>query len=205
MDKCIESTQKDSAETFDEEINKNYESAPPLLNNESPITIKPNGESSYQNNTNEQSNNSQNINNSNNLRHNNRRKKRKIDNYDNASTLRKIFQIIFSILLYSIVIISIIYQIYFGISIALIDDILILFLGTIMLILTIKGKSTADCKIGCLNLLILFIGFGIRGGGAAMVKEGSMHYFIIFLIRCFTLFIILLFNCNQSEEIVIHC
>ena len=207
MDNFNESSPKVTPSTNNEEedIDNNCSSAPPLLppNLEptlQPGTAEPFNPGDNNENINVNANNNQNPR----ERENRNRRRRRNKNRYKASTCRKVFQIIGSILLYSIAILSIIFQIFYGINIGLIDDIAMIVLATIMIIYTKKGKSTAQCQIGCLTLSITFIGFGIRGGSCFMVKKEMTKYFYIILSRTLILFFMTSFNCNRSEELVIR-
>ena len=195
-------------EYIDNEDN-NYDSAPPLIptqtNPESsdPVVTIPEGTAQpyYPEAINEQYNQNYDNNPQENIQNNRNRRKKE---YKKASKCRKVFQIIFSIILYILILVSISFQIFdYGINLALVDDIFIGALGTFMLVYSIKGYSTANCKFGCFTLLIAFIGFGVRGGGSFLVKKNFGKYLTIFMIRTFILFFMTSFNCNQGE-VVIH-
>ena len=103
---------------------------------------------------------------------------------------------------------SICIQFFYHINISLVDDILIFILATYMVILTIKGQSTSQFKIGLFTIIILFSGFALRICGffmSAIIYEESTHYFLIItMVRTFILFFMTPFNCNQSEPVIIY-
>ena len=220
MDKFIEQPNQDCPTKNNEEninlnnnefIDNNYDSAPPLIpaipeSQEKPITPQEGTVEPFYPDTkkdNYYSNNNENLQNYQNNR--NRRIRQRKKSYRKASKCRKVFQIIACIVLYILVLVSISFQIFdYGINLAMIDDICITALATYMLILTLKGYSTGECKIGCISLLIAFVGFGVRGGGAAIVKGNIFVYIIIFIIRTLILLFVTTYNCNPGEETVIY-
>ena len=217
MDKFIEQPHQDCPTKNNEDninlnnneyIDNNYDSAPPLItpvpeSKEKPITTQEGTSEPFYPNTNNDNYESNNVENLQNNR--NRRIRQRKNFYRKASKCRKVFQIILCIVLYILVLVSISIQIFdYGINLAMIDDICITALATYMLILTVKGYSTGECKIGCITLLITFVGFGVRGGGAAIVKGNLSKYIIIFIIRTLILFSVTIYNCNPGEETVIY-
>ena len=117
---------------------------------------------------------------------------------ENVSRCRIIFQIIFSQILYAIIITSIGLQIYYGFSVNLIDDVLVFILATIMLALPLKGKSSASCKLGCYNLFVFFCGFPIRTVGHILNEnEKGMAWIALAIIRTVVVILITSFNCPQ--------
>ena len=170
----------------DAQGNLNDGQSPPLLSNE------------YQNN--------QIYTNNNNYQQNTRRKVRKnkvVSPIKKVSRCRIIFQIIFSQILYAIIIASISLQFYYGFSINLIDDALVFILATIMLFLAIKGESSTSCKLGCYNLFLFFCGFPIRAVGHIMnTNEKGMSWMILAIIRTVAVMPIVSFNCPQEEYVI---
>ena len=173
MDKFIEQPNQDCPTKNNEEninlnnneyIENNYDSAPPLItpipeSKEEPITTQEGNVKPFYPNTNNYGKDSYDSSNEENLYNNQNNRNRGIRQ---ASKCRKVFQIIACIVLYTLVLVSISFQIFdYGINLAMIDDIFIIALATYMLILTLKGNSTGECKIGCISLLITFVGFGV--------------------------------------------
>ena len=225
MDNFLQSSEKEPSKNIEEEdINNNCESAPPLLPSKSakfepsttlepgtaepytPNNIKEESNSDDEKNSDEEyssdeENNSENQ--QNNDRNRNRMRRRYI--YNEATICRKVFQIFFSIILYTIVILSILLQILDRLNVlCLIDDVLLSILATIMLVYSIKGYSTKGCKIGCYTLTIMFIGFGVRGVGMVLVTKNGNQYFLLFFIRSLVVFSLIGFNCNQLQPLTIR-
>ena len=226
MDNFLQSSEKDPSKNIEEDINNNYESAPPLLpqkseKSEPPTTLEPGTAEPYTPNTNNEENNSDEDKNSdeeysseeennpenqqNNNRNRNRMRIRRRHIYYKATTCERVLQIFFTILLYTIVILSILLQILDKLNIlCLIDDVLLSILATIMLVYSIKGYSTRECKIGCYTLTTMFIGFGVRGIGMALITKNGNQYFTLFLFRSIVIFCLTGFNCNQLQELTIE-
>ena len=169
----------------DAQVNLNYEQSPALLPNE------------YQNNQ---------TNNNNNYQQNKKWKmkgNRIVSPVKKASRCRIIFQIIFSQILYAIIITSIGLQFYYGFSVNLIDDVLVFILATIMLVLALKGESCASYKLGCYNLFLFFCGFPIRTVGHILNEnEKGMAWMAIAIIRTVFVMLINSFNCPQGEYVI---
>ena len=168
--------------TDDDQGNLNVGQSPPLLPNE------------YQ------------INPNNNYQQTPRRKvrqKKVVSPIKKVSRCRIIFQVILSQILYAIIIASISLQIYYGFSVNLIDDALVFILATIMLLLAIKGESSASCKLGCYNLFLFFCGFPIRTVGHIMnTNEEGMLWMILAIIRTVVVMLITSFNCPQEDYVI---
>ena len=71
--------------------------------------------------------------------------------------------IILSIILFVVFIIDIIVQIIIGFNLfIIIDDVLILIMGIIYLLLTLKGKLAKNNCLAALTIFIMFVGFSLR-------------------------------------------
>ena len=214
MDKFIGQSQGDYPTSNNEEnINNNEyndDSAPPLISPnpescEKPIVLQHETVDPFYQNTNSDNHNPiNNIDNQQNI-YNNRNIIRK-KKYRKVTTARKVFQIIVCAILYILVLVCISFQIFdYGINfLAMIDDISIAALGTYILILSLKGYKTGSCKLGCITLIICFIGFGVRGVGSILVKRNLMKYIIIFLVRTIILIFATQFNFMPGEETIIY-
>ena len=80
------------------------------------------------------------------------------DFFYEIGTTRKVLQSIAVSLIYGFAIWGLILQIIDGVSYGLIDVGILIIFGTIMLIITIKKRSTGGCKMGILTIAVIFVG-----------------------------------------------
>ena len=156
---------------FDAQGSINNSQSPPLLPKE------------YQNNHNKAKNNYRN-------------KKRKqvrpkyvVSPIKKVTRCRIIWQIIFSQILYGIIITSLTFQFLNGFRYSLIDNALIFILGTAMLLLSLKGESSCNNIIGGYNIIIFFC------GSLRIIPPIKLEDFVIFFIRNIVVLILTVFNC----------
>ena len=206
--KFIELSPQVTTYPFPEEENyeNNDSSAPPIVTSKNDSNINSEISKSLTPGTIEPSplpnpaNNAYAINNSSPIR---RRAKRRILTYK-ASKLRKIFQIILSSILFLQISVNIGFQIYYGLNETIGDDILIFILATAMMIFSIKGETSARCKIIFYNMVVATIGFGFRVGGMFHNKESVKYFIIIAIIKTVTVFFVVGFNCYHPSDVVFN-
>ena len=119
------------------------------------------------------------------------------DFFYEIGTTRKVLQSIAVSLIYGFAIWGLILQIIDGVSYGLIDVGILIIFGTIMLIITIKKRSTGGCKMGILTIAVIFV-----GGAPTMVNfffvESTRKLLPFFLTKSLALmFLITPLNFNE--------
>ena len=175
---------------------ENLNSAPPQLPSESQIKNKNDTPKPETPNYNEQN---YNANNNYNYQEENYDEMEKpiIEHYDEIGYLRKILQHIFIFLLLGCFVWGITIQFLYGISLALIDDVAIFSVASIMLYFTLKKRVSAGKKLGGYTLAVAFFGFGIRGIAPFFQSKGTGLQIGLLIARTIILMFCTSLNCNR--------
>ena len=73
-----------------------------------------------------------------------------------------------------------------------------------MMIFSIKGETSARCKVIFYNMVVATIGFGFRVGGMFHNKESVKYFIIIAMIKTVTVFFVVGFNCYHPPDVVFN-
>ena len=106
-----------------------------------------------------------------------------------------------SSILIAILVIDLILEIIFGLSLlVLIDDALILIIGIIYLIPALRGKIIKNIPLGIVTAIVWFGGFGLRVYGMTKFERAFMVIIEFFLIgaRSIALFMYIPLTCNEN-------